>query len=114
METEIKERRPPLDTDAAAVYTGTKPNYLEKLRCNGSGPVFIKRNGLIRYDPDDLDAWLEAGKRQSTSRSAGTLYDRVEGRQRFARIEGDQIKGMGYHDGRPGDGNVYVPVVHED
>jgi hypothetical protein len=50
----------------------------------------------------------------TTSRSAGELCDSVEGRQRFARIEGDQIKGMGYHDGRPGDGNIYVPVVHED
>ena len=115
MFTETKERRPPLDTDGAAFYTGTKPNYLEKLRCNGSGPLFIKRNGLIRYDPDDLDAWLDAGKRHFTSRSAGTLYDRdADGRQRFARIEGNQIKGMGYHDGRPGDGNVYVPVVHKD
>jgi hypothetical protein len=50
----------------------------------------------------------------TTSRSAGTLYDRVEGRQRFARIEGDQIKGIGYHDAKPDDGNVYVPVVHVD
>ena len=50
----------------------------------------------------------------SNSRSAGALYDRdADGRQRFARIEGDQIKGMGYHDGRTGDG-VYVPVVHVD
>jgi len=75
MLTEMKERRPPLDTDAAAIYTGTKPNYLEKLRCNGDGPVFIKRNGLVRYDPNDLDAWLEAGKRQSTSivRDAGLV-----------------------------------------
>jgi hypothetical protein len=67
MLTETKERRPPLDTVAAATYTGAKPNYLEKLRCTGDGPVFIKRNGLVRYDPDDLDAWLEAGKRRSTS-----------------------------------------------
>ena len=70
MLTETKERRPPLDTDAAAVYTSTKPNYLEKLRCNGDGPIFIKRNGLVRYDPDDLDAWLEAGKKRSTSDAA--------------------------------------------
>jgi hypothetical protein len=49
----------------------------------------------------------------NTSRSAGALYDRVDGRQRFARIEGDQIKGMGYHDGRPDEG-VWVPVIHED
>ena len=65
--TAVKERRPPLDTPAAAIYTNTKPNYLEKLRCTGGGPVFIKRNGFVKYDPDDLDAWLEAGKRRSTS-----------------------------------------------
>jgi hypothetical protein len=115
MSTEIKERRPPLDTPAAACYLSVLPSYLERLRCNGDGPVFIKRNGLVRYDPNDLDTWLEAGKRQSTSCSAGALYDRMEGRQRWARIEdGDQIKGIGYHDARPDDGNVYVPVVHED
>lgn len=51
----------------------------------------------------------------STSRSAGTLYDRIEGKQRFARIDGDQIKGIiGYHDAKPDDGNVYLPVVHVD
>jgi hypothetical protein len=65
--TAIKERRPPVDTKTAAIYTGTKPNYLEKLRCTGGGPVHIKRRGLVLYDPDDLDAWLEAGKRSSTS-----------------------------------------------
>ena len=66
MLTEIKERRVPLDTPDAAAYLNVLPNYLEKLRCNGDGPVFIKRNGLVRYDPDDLDAWIEAGKRRST------------------------------------------------
>ncbi len=65
--TAVKERRPPLNTAEAAIYTSTKPNYLEKLRCTGSGPVFIRRNGMVRYDPDDLDAWLNAGKRRSTS-----------------------------------------------
>lgn len=65
--TAIKDRRPPLDTKAAATYTSTKPNYLEKLRCTGDGPIFIKRKGLVLYDPDDLDAWLDAGKRTSTS-----------------------------------------------
>ena len=63
----VKERRPPLNTRDAAAYIGARPNYLEKLRCTGSGPIFIKRNGLVRYDPDDLDAYLAAGKRRSTS-----------------------------------------------
>jgi hypothetical protein len=67
MLTKTKERRQPLDTPGAAAYLNVLPNYLEKLRCNSGGPVFIKRNGLVRYDPDDLDSWIEAGKRRSTS-----------------------------------------------
>ena len=67
MSTDTKERRPPLDTLGAAGYLNVLPSYLERLRCNGDGPVFIKRNGMVRYDPDDLDVWLEAGKRHSTS-----------------------------------------------
>jgi hypothetical protein len=59
---EAKSRRLPLDTPAAANYLNVLPSYLERRRCNGGGPVFIKRSGLVRYDPDDLDAWLEAGK----------------------------------------------------
>jgi hypothetical protein len=79
MLTEIKERRAPIDTAAAATYTGVHLNYLEKLRCNGGGPTFIKRNGLVRYDPNDLDAWLEAGKRQSTSEESDAEYGLVSG-----------------------------------
>jgi hypothetical protein len=67
MLTGTKERRPPLDTAAAAIYTGTTRGHLEKLRCTGGGPIYIKRGGLVRYDPDDLDAWLDAGKIASTS-----------------------------------------------
>jgi hypothetical protein len=64
---ESEARRSPLDTAEAAIYLNVKPNYLERCRCDGDGPVFFKRNGLVRYDPADLDAWLEAGKRKSTS-----------------------------------------------
>jgi hypothetical protein len=67
MSTETKERRPPLDTPAAADYLNVLPSYLERLRCTGDGPVFVKRNGLVRYDPDDLDVWFEGGKQRSTS-----------------------------------------------
>jgi hypothetical protein len=78
----VKERRAPVDTDAAAIYTGTSRNYLEKLRCVGGGPVFIKRGGLVRYDPDDLDAWLDAGKTQSTSGE----WRGIRGRKREAAV----------------------------
>jgi len=61
--TAVKERRPPLDTREAATYVNERANYLEKLRCIGGGPVYIKRKGKVKYDPDDLDT----GKRTSTS-----------------------------------------------
>jgi len=64
------ERRPPVDTKAAARYVGFPTNHLEKLRVFGGGPVFIKKNGTVRYDPDDLDAWLNAGKFKTTSEYA--------------------------------------------
>ena len=65
--TAVKEHRPPLDTADAAVYAGTTKNYLEKLRCTGDGPVFLKNAGAVSYDPDDLDSWLKSLKRTSTS-----------------------------------------------
>lgn len=64
--TPAKVRRPTLDTEGAAAYTGYEPGYLTKLRTIGGGPTFIK-TGQVRYDPDDLDEWLERCKRISTS-----------------------------------------------
>lgn len=62
----IKVRRPSLDTEGAATYTGYEAGYLMKLRTIGGGPTFIK-TGQVRYDPDDLDEWLERKKRISTA-----------------------------------------------
>lgn len=72
MSTE-KNHRPPVDTQGAAIYTGFAESYLTKIRCTGGGPVFIKRNGVVRYDLDDLDAWLQAGKLASTSGARRSL-----------------------------------------
>jgi hypothetical protein len=63
---DAKTRRPTLDTKGAAAYTGFAEGYLIKLRTIGGGPTFIK-NGAVRYDPDDLDEWLDSRKRISTS-----------------------------------------------
>jgi len=70
MENITKHHRPPVDVKGAAVYTGFGEGYLNKLRCKGGGPVFIKKAGLVRYDPNDLDAWLAGLKRRSTSEGA--------------------------------------------
>lgn len=67
MDTPQKDHRPPVDVKGAAAYTGFGEGYLNKLRCKGGGPIFIKKAGVVRYDPDDLDLWLAALKRKSTS-----------------------------------------------
>ncbi|KRR20362.1 helix-turn-helix transcriptional regulator [Bradyrhizobium retamae] len=67
MDKTTKTHRPPVDVKGAAVYSGFGEGYLNKLRCKGGGPIFIKKAGVVRYDLDDLDEWLEAGKRKSTS-----------------------------------------------
>ncbi len=37
----------------------------------GGGPAFVKLGARVSYDPADLDAWVEANKRRSTSDQRG-------------------------------------------
>lgn len=59
--------RPKLRTAAAATYTGLAKSTLEKMRVRGDGCAFIRIGRAVLYDPDDLDAWLAANRRRSTS-----------------------------------------------
>lgn len=56
-----------LNNREAADYLGLKAATLNKWRCHGDGPPFIKVGRLIRYRKTDLDAFLQAGARASTS-----------------------------------------------
>jgi predicted site-specific integrase-resolvase len=40
---------------------------LERWRVEGSGPYFVKAGRKCLYRPDDVDAWLDANRRKSTS-----------------------------------------------
>jgi hypothetical protein len=51
----------------AAVYAGFSKSKLDKLRVFGGGPVFIKAGRVVLYDIADLDRWLGAQRRTSTS-----------------------------------------------
>ena len=63
-----KVRRPcSRSTEEAAAYTGYEAGSAPSLASSGGGPTFIKAKGAVRYDPDDLDEWLESRKRISTS-----------------------------------------------
>jgi predicted DNA-binding transcriptional regulator AlpA len=71
-----RPKRPPrkigslLDPVAAAEHCGLSVSMMAKMRCTGKGPRFLKITGAaVRYDPKDLDVWLESRRRRSTSES---------------------------------------------
>jgi predicted DNA-binding transcriptional regulator AlpA len=59
---------PNLSVSGAAEYVGVSVSYLNKLRSTGGGPVYAKIGSRrIVYRLADLDAWLAASRRRSTS-----------------------------------------------
>ena len=52
-----------LNTAEAADHLGMSVSWLTKTRMSGTGPVFHKIGGAVRYRPADLDAWLDGQKR---------------------------------------------------
>ncbi len=59
-----------MDVANASDYLGLSQKTLAMMRCQGTGPKYIKR-GRIFYFKEDLDAWImEEGKRSSTAKGA--------------------------------------------
>ena len=56
-----------LDTNAAASVLGVRPGTLSTWRWRGCGPTYRKVGGLVKYAMQDLEAWLTAQTRTSTS-----------------------------------------------
>ncbi len=64
-----------LRTPAAAAYLGLSASLLSKMRLRGDGPVYSKAGPrVVVYDLADLDSWLAARKRHSTSDCGGNSY----------------------------------------
>lgn len=65
-------QRPPnslLRVREAAARLGISKSTLDKMRCDGRGPRFVKiTDKIVGYDPADLDAYAESRKRSSTRR----------------------------------------------
>jgi len=62
-----------LQTPQAAEYLGLSASTLEKFRLTGNGPVYQKAGPkIVVYRLEDLDVWLNASRRNSTS-DAGLL-----------------------------------------
>jgi hypothetical protein len=66
----IKDPRPPKNVAEAAQYLGVSIHYLNKLRCFGGGPAFIKFGSRVLYEVEDLDHYKASHKRRSTSEAA--------------------------------------------
>jgi len=59
-----------MDVANASDYLGFSQKTLAMMRCQGTGPKFIKR-GRVFYFKEDLDDWiLSDGKRTSTAKGA--------------------------------------------
>jgi predicted DNA-binding transcriptional regulator AlpA len=56
-----------LAVDDAATYCGISTSYLNKKRVEGDGPTFIKIGARVVYSIKDLDDWLDARRRTSTT-----------------------------------------------
>lgn len=56
-----------LNTQEAAELLGLSSRTLEKHRTYGTGPVYRKLGGRVVYDVVDLRAWVDKGRRASTS-----------------------------------------------
>lgn len=62
-----------LTTDEAATIVRLKRKTLEKFRCTGGGPAFLKLGRRVLYRRGDLIAWAERDPRSSTSAPLETL-----------------------------------------
>lgn len=56
-----------ITVNQAADYLGLAVSTLNKWRCHGGGPVFIKMGRAVRYRIEDLDSFITIHVRKSTS-----------------------------------------------
>ena len=67
-EVKAKESEPPfLNTAEAAAWLRLTRNTLEKMRVQGTGPLYRKHGRYVRYHIEDLVDYSQANKRRSTS-----------------------------------------------
>ena len=66
--SEVEQMNPLLTEEQTARALGNlSVKTLQRWRWAGRGPRFIKIGAAVRYDPEDLAAFIEAGRRESTS-----------------------------------------------
>lgn len=67
----INTETPPelLTTPEAANILRLKPGTLSKWRWSGDGPTFIKIGAAVRYEPADIQDFIETNRKESTTQS---------------------------------------------
>jgi predicted DNA-binding transcriptional regulator AlpA len=56
-----------LNTEQAAERCCLSKRTLEKYRGTGAGPLYIQLGKAVRYRLEDLESWIAAHRRKSTS-----------------------------------------------
>ncbi len=59
--TSAKPRRPPLDVAGATDHLTSSDHFVRRLVRERRVP-YVKLGRFVRFDPDDLDAFIEAGR----------------------------------------------------
>lgn len=64
-----------LSTNDAAAKIGVSTSWLNKSRMSGTGPVYLKLGGGVRYALPDLERWLAEQRRTA-------VYDHANDNER--------------------------------
>jgi excisionase family DNA binding protein len=67
MPVPTRDRDPLWDIDAVAQRLGVQPRHVRRL-VNERRIPFIKWGHLLRFDPDDIDAWLKGVRQEPNER----------------------------------------------
>ncbi len=73
MTREPQSAQPPgelLAPEQTARRTHLSVATLAKMRCYGNGPPYFKVGKFVRYDSNDVDAWLRSRRYTSTSQES--------------------------------------------
>ena len=63
----MTQSNPKIRPQQAAEYLGFAVSTLAKKRLRGDGPIYSKVGRIVLYEKTDLDSWVAANRRASTS-----------------------------------------------
>lgn len=67
---------PYLTLSEAAAFLRLAPRTLDNMRQRGTGPLYNKHGGRVRYHRDDLIAWADQSRRRTTTEKVPLIEGR--------------------------------------